>query len=201
MDRLARQILLIVLPLMLTACGGGEGVLLMAGTTLASYSLTGKSTFDNAMSAAADKDCDIGKMRQNDGKYCVANKIKDDPVFAHVDNPSVYCFRTMGEVECHCGADPYGNNDTPFVKGRGEIAGQSCNMRQQASLPTEPGYLTPSSLKSGEDLPPPSLPPAAYNNILEPAVTPPPANMPFGKSTAPKKQTKPIELAPENMGS
>jgi len=191
-----RQFLLILMPFLLAACDPMSNAV-MGATTIASYSLTGKSPFDNAMSRAADKDCDLTKMDKRDGEYCVANKLKADPYFAAVGNPSVYCFRTMGEVECHCNADPFSNSNTPFVRGRGDQSPAAmCGGRNMAAISeiqvmSQSTYV-PSRAKQGEPLAPPELPPEAYKDILAPASRP-------MRDSAPPKQ--PLTLAPENYGS
>ena len=181
-----RQFLLILMPFLLAACDP-MSVAVMGASTVASYSMTGKSPLDNAMSSASGKDCDLAKMDQREGEYCIANRIKQDPYFAYADNPRVYCFRTMGEIECHCAPDPYSNNSTPFVRGRGNLS--PANMCSGTNMAMAAPAYKPSPAKQGDSLAPPPLPPEAYQEILTPAAQPA------------EKPAEPVTLAPEHYGS
>jgi hypothetical protein len=163
-----RQYLLtLVMLLGLTACGP-EAMLVSGVATLASYNMNGKSPMDNAMSYAAGRDCNTLKLGENEGAYCVPHALKPD-MLAAADAPRVYCFKTMGEVECHCSADPFQNKNEPFVKGRGAYAtGATCsgNRALAALTAAEPSRIV------GSPLDPPPLPAEAYGEVLEPAAKP-----------------------------
>ena len=184
-----RQFLLTLIVIFgLTACGP-EAVLVSGVATLASYNMSGKSPFDNAMTYASGKDCDTLKLGDNEGEYCVPHKLKED-MLAATDAPSVYCFKTMGEVECHCSPDPFQNKNEPFVKGRGAYSSNAtCGGRESLAALTTADPTRPAAAP----LTPPPLPPEAYQAVIAPAAQPKTENR--APNLAPQRDPKgPLNL-------
>ena len=95
------------LALATAACGGpgvsagvmAAGTPVVLGGALLTLPQTGKLPTDHLASWATGRDCSVLHYEQ-EGAYC-----KDAPI--QIDHRSLYCFKTIGAVECHQRPDPY----------------------------------------------------------------------------------------------
>ncbi|MEI6557512.1 MAG: hypothetical protein WCO00_03825 [Rhodospirillaceae bacterium] len=69
------------------------------GAAMATLPQTKKTPTDHLMSWATGRDCSIIHYEQG-GAFC-----EDSP--KEIDRRSLYCFKTLGGVECHQRPDPY----------------------------------------------------------------------------------------------
>ncbi|CAK0758603.1 exported hypothetical protein [Azospirillaceae bacterium] len=81
--------------------GAGAGAV-----TLGSLSATKKLPTDHLLSMATGRECSIVTFEQT-GHYCPPN--------ITVDRSGVYCYRTLGEVDCHQLPDPYQNGQSQLA--------------------------------------------------------------------------------------
>jgi len=82
----------------------------MLGATAVSYSVVGKSPMDYAISQYRGQDCDIRNPKQYEGLYCVNGKYQE------IKEPTVYCYRSLGDTDCSDRLDPYNNRNAPIVR-------------------------------------------------------------------------------------
>ena len=114
------------LPLLLGACAiDPVSTATLGAGSIVSYNVAGKSPMDVAVSYATGRDCDSLKATER-GAYCTEHPLTQNQYFTAANNPNVYCFKTMGGVDCHASADPYGNKANPIY--RGKVRGASAAM-------------------------------------------------------------------------
>ncbi len=97
----ARMLVLVLCTVGLGGCLVQSGVVL-SGAALYSLTTTDKLPHDHLVSAATGADCSIVAFEQT-GQYC--------PPELAVDRSDVYCYRTLGGVDCHLIPDPYRNGN------------------------------------------------------------------------------------------
>ena len=73
------------------------------GASMATLPQTKKTPTDHLMSWATGRDCSMIHYEQ-DGAFC-----QDPP--REIDRRNLYCFKTLGGVECHQRPDPYYGNE------------------------------------------------------------------------------------------
>ncbi len=106
-----RIVILSLSALMVAACAqsGGSVPVLLASTpgvvagAMLTLPQTKKLPTDHLVSWATGRDCSVIHYEQ-DGQYCM-----DTP--KEVDRQRLYCFKTLGAVECHQRPDPYYNGE------------------------------------------------------------------------------------------
>ena len=93
----------VVAVLMVTGCSAQPPVGTMLpwdlGASMLTLPQTKKTPTDHLISMATGRDCSVIHYEQ-DGAFC-----QDPP--KEIDRRSLYCFKTLGEVECHQRPDPY----------------------------------------------------------------------------------------------
>jgi len=102
-----RRVLIIGI-LLLSGCGLLEGPVGATATGASALLLinTGKTMSDHAVSFVMDEDCSVVNYEKR-GHYCIPN-----PEEVVREEPEMYCYRTLAQVECHTRAEPYGNKET-----------------------------------------------------------------------------------------
>lgn len=82
--------------------------LFIASTAVSAATLTAtkKTVTDHIVSAATGRDCSFVSWSET-GEYC--------PEQIVVDRSDVYCYRTLGGVDCHNLPDPYKNSQTSLA--------------------------------------------------------------------------------------
>lgn len=70
-----------------------------------SYGVTKKMPWDHVTSALTGRNCSMVSLEQT-GYYC--------PPEIEVERPAMYCYKTLGGVDCHPIPDPYQNGQTPL---------------------------------------------------------------------------------------
>ena len=89
----------------ITACGSASTVYFGAAT-LANFVYTDKLPTDYLAEFASGQECNLLKAQKDGGPMC-----RDS--FEHiVFEPTIYCYRTLGEIACYQKQDPYGRNST-----------------------------------------------------------------------------------------
>ncbi len=97
-SRLMPAAALVVVAPLLAGCGGLG--LAVAGANVVSFSTSGKSLVDHAMSVATQQDCSIRHDHQGQS-YCV-------PITeAALVDDGLRCYRSLAEVTCYTGEHPY----------------------------------------------------------------------------------------------
>lgn len=97
----------LVAVLALTGCAGAPFLLAGVGAAdFASTTSTKKTLVDHAVSSATGENCSLVAFSET-GTYC-QEKIT-------VDRSNLYCYRTLGGVDCHNLPDPYRNGDTALA--------------------------------------------------------------------------------------
>jgi hypothetical protein len=94
--------------LLLSGCGLVEGPVGATSTGVSAVLLvnTGKTLTDHAASFVMDEDCGIVNYEKR-GYYCLPK-----PEVTVREEPEMYCYRTLAQVECHTKPEPYGNKET-----------------------------------------------------------------------------------------
>ncbi len=82
-----------------TGAAATAAVPAVLATSLLTLPQTKKLPTDHLASWATGRDCSVVHYEQ-DGQYCM-----DPP--KEVDRQKLYCFKTLGAVECHQRPDPY----------------------------------------------------------------------------------------------
>ncbi len=77
-----------------------------AGVDIVSLNTTKKTIGDHVVSGITGEDCSIISLAET-GTYC--------PEKIVVDRSRLYCYRTLGDVECHHIPDPYKNGYTALA--------------------------------------------------------------------------------------
>lgn len=91
---------------MLAGCAGPEVAVVSAAAGLATFTSTKKTMTDHVVSAATGRDCSLISWTET-GVYC--------PEQVVVDRSNLYCYRTLGGVDCHNLPDPYKNSQTALA--------------------------------------------------------------------------------------
>lgn len=91
---------------MLAGCAGPEMAAAGAAVSLATFTSTKKTLPDQVVSAATGRDCSLISWTET-GVYC--------PEQVVVDRSNLYCYRTLGGVDCHHLPDPYKNSQTALA--------------------------------------------------------------------------------------
>lgn len=91
---------------MLAGCAGPEMAVASATVGLATFTSTKKTLPDHIVSATTGRDCSIISWTET-GVYC--------PEQVVVDRSNLYCYRTLGGVDCHNLPDPYKNSQTALA--------------------------------------------------------------------------------------
>lgn len=170
-----RKILPVLLLMPLLSACGAEGILgsavltnvAMGGATVASYSVLGQSPIDYAISKYRGQNCDIRNPKKYEGLYCV------NGVYELAPERTVYCYRSLGDVDCSDSRDPYSNHNQPIV-------------RQQ---PFTDGYMANNSMPASS-----SAAPVPAPVMLEPAGT-----TPVARPSTPPSPAAPAQPTPEDM--
>lgn len=95
----------------LSACAPAEhlpGSALVAGAGIATLIATDKTITDHVVSLVKDEDCRTTAYFET-GHYCQPHA---EEVVTVVREP-VYCYRTLGDVDCHAMPNPYGGRAQP----------------------------------------------------------------------------------------
>ncbi len=104
---MGRWVMAVVMAVAVTGCSANPPVATMlpwnVGTSMLTLPQTKKTPADHVMSAVTGRDCSVLHYEQ-DGSYC-----QDAP--KEIDRRSLYCFKTLGGVECHQRPDPYYGNE------------------------------------------------------------------------------------------
>ena len=104
------KILLVLCALALPAALGGcsgTAAIAMAGISATSFAMTDKFPTDHVASWVTGEDCSALQAEQT-GEYCrtpeeiAAAEAAEKPGVA----PAVYCYRTIGEIDCQSEPDP-----------------------------------------------------------------------------------------------
>lgn len=91
---------------LLAGCAGPEIAAVGAAAGLATFTSTKKTLTDHAASAVTGRDCSLISWTET-GVYC--------PEQVVVDRSNLYCYRTLGGVDCHTLPDPYKNSQTALA--------------------------------------------------------------------------------------
>lgn len=91
---------------MLAGCAGPEMAVASATVGLVTLNATKKTVTDHIVSATTGRDCSIISWTET-GVYC--------PEQVVVDRSNLYCYRTLGGVDCHHLPDPYKNSQTALA--------------------------------------------------------------------------------------
>jgi hypothetical protein len=78
----------------------------LLGIEATSLVMTGKTATDHLFSMTTKQDCNVLRAKDG-GKYCES---RNPPV----DQPEVFCYRTLGAVSCYKEMDPYGDSIQPI---------------------------------------------------------------------------------------
>lgn len=104
-----RRLILLLALLTLTACGGPALTIAMLGADGLSYATTGKSLTGNVVTKMMGRECEPFNVL-NSKPMCAEDR-KDQAgnaqMLAAASPPSVYCYRTLGQVACHAEPDPW----------------------------------------------------------------------------------------------
>ncbi|MCH8036805.1 MAG: hypothetical protein IIC53_06725 [Proteobacteria bacterium] len=103
----------------LSACGGGVGLAMLAAST-ATFIHTDKTTVDLAVSYATDRDCSILYLA-NDENYCKP-AVPIEPGQVAYMSQALYCYRTLGGVNCYDRPDYTASSQTRIIFGDTLIA-------------------------------------------------------------------------------
>jgi len=104
--RILFALLALALPAMLGACSGTAAIA-MAGISATTFAMTDKFPSDHVASWVTGEDCSALQAEQT-GEYCrtseeiAAAEAAEKPRAA----PAVYCYRTIGEIDCQSEPDP-----------------------------------------------------------------------------------------------
>lgn len=90
----------------LAGCAGPEATAVGAAVSVVSLNVTKKTVTDHIASAVTGRDCSIITLNET-GEYC--------PEQVVVDRSNLYCYRTLGGVDCHTLPDPYKNSQTSLA--------------------------------------------------------------------------------------
>jgi hypothetical protein len=90
----------------LGGCGSETASMALFGVSGGALMMTKKTLTDHAVSAVLQEDCSVIKMEQ-DGYYC---RPKVEPVA--IEEPTLYCYQTLADVDCYAKPDPHQNKDT-----------------------------------------------------------------------------------------
>ncbi len=103
----------------LSACGGDIGLAMLAAST-ASFIHTDKTTVDLAVSYSTDRDCSILYLA-NDENYCKP-AVPIEPGQVAYMSQALYCYRTLGGVNCYDRPDYTASSQTRIIFGNTLIA-------------------------------------------------------------------------------
>lgn len=116
---LIRPLLLMAALFSLSACGASPA-LLMTGASLASFIHTDKTLTDHAVSYATEKDCSVLNL-SNGYDYCDPPEGREREQIAYMA-ANLYCYRTLGGVNCYDRPDYTASNQTRINFGNTVIA-------------------------------------------------------------------------------
>lgn len=92
---------------LLVALGlGGCSPTTVVGIDVLTLNTTRKTVGDHIASGVTGKDCSLINLEKT-GTYCPEQLV--------VDRSRLYCYRTIGDVECHHIPDPYKNGNTALA--------------------------------------------------------------------------------------
>jgi hypothetical protein len=97
---------LVAAMLLLAGCAAAPVVAGVAGADYAQTTATKKTLIDHVASSVTGEDCSVIAFSET-GTYCQEKIV--------VQRPPIYCFKTLGDVECHNAPDPYRNSDTALA--------------------------------------------------------------------------------------
>ena len=86
----------------LTGCAGLPLAGVVGGAEVASVVNTDKTLTDHVASNLTGHDCSTVKVKSR-GKYCIDQNSIPAP------QPAVYCYRSLGDINCYENPDPYAN--------------------------------------------------------------------------------------------
>ena len=98
----------------LSACGGDIGLAMVAAST-ASFIHTDKTVVDLAVSSSTDRDCSILYMANNEN-YCKPSEPIEPGQVAYMSQ-ALYCYRTLGGVNCYDRPDYTASSQTRIIFG------------------------------------------------------------------------------------
>lgn len=98
-------IAVILIAWLVTACGSTESVYL-GGAALANFVYSDKLPTDYIAEFASGQECSFLKSLKDDGPLC--RESFDRVVY---ERP-IYCYRTLGRIDCFEHRDPYGRSTT-----------------------------------------------------------------------------------------
>lgn len=105
--------------LVLSACGLGSSVVL-AGASLATLIHTDKTVIDHAVGLSTDQDCSVLYLAR-DEDYCKPLTPIEPGQVAYMAS-ALYCYRTLGGVNCYDRPDYTASSQTRIVFGDTLIA-------------------------------------------------------------------------------
>lgn len=105
MPKLIRPLLLLAVAALMA---GGCAPPAMVGMAVSAASLTStkKTLTDHVATAVMGRDCSVIALNET-GQYC--------PEQVVVDRSNLYCYRTLGGVDCHTLPDPYKNSQSALA--------------------------------------------------------------------------------------
>jgi hypothetical protein len=104
--RAAITLIALMLPGLLGGCAGTAAIA-MAGISATSFAMTDKFPTDHVASWVTGEDCSALQAEQT-GEYCrTEEEIAAAEAAAEPGTPpAVYCYRTIGEIDCQSEPDP-----------------------------------------------------------------------------------------------
>lgn len=187
---------------MLAGCAEPTSTLFLAtGASVAAVSGTELSPVDRAASYITGKNCNLRMMEAN-GRFC-----RDH---VEVGEDSVYCFKTLGGVDCHADPRPFGENWRSLgdraATGRAISAGSVTPTPPAPEPPPVPAEAKtvdetpaprPAAMNTGEVSVPGTAPPSTPAVRSTPSPSPEPATPP-AQETASKAPTtgQPLSIRP-----
>ena len=109
-SKTASMLAAVMLPMALGACSGTAAIA-MAGISATSFALTDKFPVDHVATWVSGEECSALQAERT-GEYCrteaeiAAAERAADPL----QQPRVYCYRTIGEITCQSEPDPSAEN-------------------------------------------------------------------------------------------
>lgn len=174
-----RRLAPLITLLILSGCGGTVGMAAIGGSA---YTLgnTKKLPIDYLASSMTGKECSALEFEKT-GTYCT------DPVPppTPADAAPHYCYRSLGDVDCHTTADPYHNRNRQITDPPRSTTAPPAAAPAYSGAATVPPPVLPAPL--------PALPPVALPPVALPKATPgvprplvPPASVPVTPGNRPR---------------
>lgn len=98
--------IVIVLGALIAAACGSTTTVFVASTALANFVYTDKLPSDYLAEFATGEECNFLKAQKDGGPVC------RESFERIVYERPIYCYRTIGEIECYDKRDPYGSTST-----------------------------------------------------------------------------------------